>query len=171
MFRLWRGWRKLMWMVGLLGVGAATIAATAGNSDPVESKPSKVQAVTTIDGDTFRLVKNGKRIRVIGVDTPEMSGGPGGGPECGAQLATDYSRQFAANGVRLSKSSETPGKDKYGRLLRYVKSSNGKKDLGKQLLKQGLAVPAYDGLGPGPGENHAQRDRYHEIAEKKGSVC
>lgn len=67
-----------------------------------------------IDGDTIEL-STGEKVRYIGIDTPEISGGI----ECYGEDARDYNEELVlGEEVRLEKDvSET---DRYGRLLRYV---------------------------------------------------
>lgn len=66
-----------------------------------------------IDGDTIEL-SDGRRVRYIGIDTPELTQN-----ECFASEATARNRQLVeGKGVRFEKDvSET---DRYGRLPRYV---------------------------------------------------
>lgn len=70
-----------------------------------------------IDGDTFEI-EGGIKVRLIGVNTPEMNGGKTK-IECFAKEATEeLTRLLQDKRVRLEKDvSET---DKYGRLLRYT---------------------------------------------------
>ncbi|OGM60930.1 hypothetical protein A2955_03620 [Candidatus Woesebacteria bacterium RIFCSPLOWO2_01_FULL_37_19] len=67
-----------------------------------------------IDGDTI-VLENGKTLRYIGIDTPEISQGK----ECFANESTQKNKELVlGKSVRLEKDvSET---DRYGRLLRYV---------------------------------------------------
>jgi micrococcal nuclease len=79
-----------------------------------EATESEEEALVTrvIDGDTIEL-QNGKRLRYIGIDSPETGG------DCFSREATEKNRELVLNKtVRLIKDvSET---DRYGRLLRYV---------------------------------------------------
>ena len=73
-----------------------------------------IKVTRVIDGDTIEL-EGGKRVRYIGIDTPELSGTV----ECFGREAYDKNKELVeGNQVRLEKDvSET---DRYGRLLRYV---------------------------------------------------
>lgn len=90
-----------------------------------------VLATRVIDGDTIE-VEGGKRVRYIGVDTPEVG-------DCYASEATIKNREIVLNKqVRLEKDvSET---DRYGRLLRYVWV--GDKMVNEALVQQGYAQVA-----------------------------
>lgn len=91
------------------------------------------QAIVTrvVDGDTV-VLKNGQKVRYVGIDTPEHD-------ECYFDAATIANRNLVLNKkVKLVKDvSET---DKYGRLLRYVYV--GKTFVNRYLVRQGLAQVA-----------------------------
>lgn len=76
-----------------------------------------VRVARVIDGDTIELA-GGKRVRYIGIDTPEVGDGRTA-VECFAREAMEENRRLVeGKTVRLKKDvSET---DQYGRLLRYV---------------------------------------------------
>ncbi len=84
-----------------------------------------------VDGDTLRLA-NGAKVRLIGVDTPEL----GEVAEPGAAEATAFTRHFLRNGqVRLRCDRERV--DRYGRFLVYAYVDG--QMLNEALLRQGLA--------------------------------
>lgn len=94
-----------------------------------------------VDGDTLDVrLAGGKseRIRLIGIDTPELG-------ECGAAQATSTARRLAAGRPVVLKGDATQAtRDRYARLLAYV-WIGGARDLGYQLLASGLArVYVYD---------------------------
>lgn len=90
-----------------------------------------------IDGDTIEVKINGekKRVRYIGIDTPETVH-PDKPTECFGKEASDRNKELVAGKmVRLEKDvSET---DKYGRLLRYVYVDNDFINL--RLVSEGYA--------------------------------
>lgn len=88
----------------------------------------EVLVVKVIDGDTIEI-EGGKRLRYIGIDTPESA-------ECFANAATDKNKELVLEKkIRMEKDvSET---DKYGRLLRYVWVGNI--FVNDYLVKQGYA--------------------------------
>lgn len=75
------------------------------------------KVVRVIDGDTIEL-ENGKKVRYIGIDTPETVA-PNKPEGCFGQEASNKNRELVeGKEVRLEKDvNET---DRYGRLLRYV---------------------------------------------------
>lgn len=97
-----------------------------------------------IDGDTIRVIYNGKeeKVRFTGIDTPEMP--PGGIAEyCGPQA-----RKFLIDllrGKRVELVFDEELRDKYGRLLAYVyivaEDGVGKKKyfVNAELIKAGFA--------------------------------
>ena len=93
-----------------------------------------------IDGDTIAVDINGeeKRVRYIGIDTPE-TGKSSRLAECYGKEATERNRELVENKkVRLEKDiSET---DKYGRLLRYVYVED--EFINKKLVEDGFADTA-----------------------------
>ena len=93
-----------------------------------------------VDGDTLRL-ENGKKVRLIGIDTPEL--GRDGEPDA------PYAREARSALERLVLSSTNrvylqPGRerrDRHRRLLGHVYSSQGL-NMTAELLKQGLGFQA-----------------------------
>ena len=101
--------------------------------------PFDAQVVAVLDGDTVivRMPKGGEeRVRVIGVDTPEISH-DGKPRQCYSLRATSFVRRVALRRhVEL-----TPGRelrDRYGRLLAYVRVAGSRTDLEEQLLRGGF---------------------------------
>ncbi len=88
--------------------------------DELKESLSSHMVTKVIDGDTIEVDINGetKRVRYIGIDTPEI-GNSGRSDECYANEATKRNQELVSGKlVQLEKDiSET---DKYGRLLRYV---------------------------------------------------
>jgi len=126
-------------------VALAVVLVSCGSPDPVvahsaeqEMTPSERiaygpgfnvdeanRSVTkVIDGDTFDI-DTGQRIRVLGIDSCEMS--TAGGPR-----AKETAELLLSNGVSLRSEPGSPDKDRYGRLLRYVLVTGG--DFGEQMV-------------------------------------
>lgn len=83
----------------------------------LKEEGDELRVARVVDGDTIELV-NGKRVRYIGIDTPETVH-PTVGIECYGKEASNKNKELVEGKVvRLEKDvSET---DRYGRLLRYV---------------------------------------------------
>jgi endonuclease YncB( thermonuclease family) len=118
----------------LLGAGCADV-------DGGDTEPRATTAVVTrvVDGDTVEL-DNGRTVRLIGIDTPEVYGGD----ECGGAQASTYMERIATDrrvSVRTDPTQDTY--DRYGRLLAYLDA--GGRDLGEAVLRAGWArVYVYD---------------------------
>jgi endonuclease YncB( thermonuclease family) len=109
-------------------------ANTQAKTETLASKPiptETIQQATVeekflvsriIDGDTIEL-SNGKKVRYIGIDTPETVD-PRKSVQCFGKEAKEANTNLVLNKVVILKKdvSET---DKYGRLLRYVYLEDG----------------------------------------------
>lgn len=100
-----------------------------------------VSGCTVTDGDTIRC--NGERIRLLGVDTPELPGHCRQGRDCvpGDPYASTLSLESALVGtIRIKR----VGEDRYGRTLATLSSDKG--DLSCWQLENGQAAykPQWD---------------------------
>jgi endonuclease YncB( thermonuclease family) len=87
------------------------------------------------DGDTI-LLANGKKVRFLGINTPEVEG-RNKSVQAGGDLAKQWlTDKLKGKKVRLEKDIEK--KDKYGRLLAHVFTEN-KEHLNLELVRAGLA--------------------------------
>ena len=97
--------------------------------------------VWVADGDTIEL-DNGKRVRFLMIDTPELSS-----KDCQAQAALAYSAAQlpASSSVCLEYDNEAGDEDMYDRLLRYVWYRREGKvvQLNARLLRMGHAQVFY----------------------------
>jgi micrococcal nuclease len=130
----------------------ALVAASACSSDHGWAPMGNLAKVTTVtDGDTFHATYLGKdeRIRLIGIDTPEVSwyGGQGG---CYGEEAGLYARgRLAGALVRLEFDQDQ--RDRYGRLLAYV-------FLGDELINLTLLRLGYATADPVPPDTRMAPD-------------
>lgn len=92
-----------------------------------------------IDGDTFRV--GGDKIRIAGIDTPEVAARCAAEADLAAR-ATARTRELLAGGGWEMHAAGGPDRDRYGRKLRTV-TKNGR-SIGDTLVSEGLARP-YDG--------------------------
>lgn len=96
---------------------------------------------TVIDGDT--LSDNGKRLRLRGMDAPElgqMCARPSGTYDCGMVARAGLIRLSAKGSVECF--GPRGEQDRYGRTL--VTCRSGEDDLGQQMVSLGLAVAEGD---------------------------
>ena len=106
------------------GCEAVFSATTRGGASPprggacsipggARTPGANARVIRVIDGDTVELA-DGRRVRYIGIDTPELRP-----PEPLAREATEYNRRLVEGRmVRLER--DVSDTDRYGRLLRYV---------------------------------------------------
>lgn len=105
-------------------------------------------AVTrVIDGDTFE-VTGGRRVRVLGIDSCEMSTAGGREAKETAEIL------LAGSQVVLTAQPGAPDKDRYGRLLRYVMV--GSSDFGRSMV-------IYSHTGVYAGKNDASPEYVAEL--------
>lgn len=103
---------------------------------PLPDRSQQVAVRQVVDGDTLRLV-DGRSVRLIGINTPEI-GRSGRSSEPYAEAAKRRLQALIkASDGRVGLVPGIQGKDKYGRTLAHVYSSNGD-NLEAQLLSEGL---------------------------------
>ncbi len=98
------------------------------------------EVVRVVDGDTFviRTEQGEKKVRMIGVDTPETVD-PRKTVQCFGKEASAFTASILEeNAVRLEADQTQADTDIYGRLLRYVYLSNGEL-VNKMLIEEGYA--------------------------------
>lgn len=115
--------------------------ATTADETPVaaESRGKAATVERVIDGDTLEL-RNGVRVRLVQIDSPESDG------ECYGAEATEVLSAILPAGTKilLVADPKLDKVDQYGRLLRYV--FEGNKNVNLALVKRGAAsVWFYDG--------------------------
>jgi endonuclease YncB( thermonuclease family) len=118
----------LILLAALAGCGAS-----APGSASVERVAARVTRHT--DGDTLWLSGIGK-VRLIGIDTPEVYGGA----ECYGREASAFVRRLLPLGSRVRYSLGVEERDRYGRALAYVYTKDGRL-LNLTLVRRGYAEP------------------------------
>ena len=95
---------------------------------PKPSIPAAAGGLVTVvgvtDGDTIKVSLNGRteRVRVIGIDTPELAE-----RDCYAQQAASRMQSLVqSKRVRLTADPTQDNRDRYGRLLRHVWLADGR---------------------------------------------
>jgi micrococcal nuclease len=107
-----------------------------------------------VDGDTVVLRAAGKS-RLIGVDSPEVFGGP----ECFGREASAFARRHLRTGLRVRVEYDVEERDRYGRKLVYLRLPDGR-SFNEVLVAEGFAVP----LTIPPNVRHAER--FRELARR-----
>ena len=106
---------------------------TTGGFDA--SKYEKAVVKRVVDGDTL-LLANDKRVRLIGVNTPETVK-PNSPVEAYGKEASEYTKKMLT-GKTVYLEKDAGDTDKYGRLLRYVYTEDGKM-FNEVLVQEGYA--------------------------------
>ena len=140
-----------------VGAVAAAVVAVGAPTAPALAGVADVDYV--VDGDTIRL-DSGKYVRFIGIDTPEKG-------QCGYRKAKRRLDGWIGSKARLSNPKSVQDKDKYDRLLRYVRAAG--RDTGLALIRKGLARARYDGRD---GYDHHPRQKQYRRADRRSAdVC
>jgi len=114
-----------VFVVGAFLIGGAPTAVAASNVSKI------------YDGDTITM-SNGEKVRLLQIDTPELSS-----KECyGDQARTELVKLLGNSGkVKLTSDSKLDKIDKYGRSLRYV--FMGKTNINLKMVEIGAAAPYF----------------------------
>lgn len=114
------------WTIPLLGALVLVMGASGGCERTVTGRASlaadaspvtdTLRVTHVVDGDTVDL-SDGRRVRVLGIDAPEID-------ECGYREATEFARtQLLGKQVTVTPDPTQRETDDYGRVLAYVAAS------------------------------------------------
>ena len=123
----------LLFLAAALSGCAESAGERSGSIAPGERTSARVTKHT--DGDTLYLSGIGK-VRLIGVDTPEVYGGV----ECFGRRASGFVERVAPLGSRVRYRVGVEERDRYGRALAYVWLRDGR-FLNRLLVARGYAQP------------------------------
>lgn len=119
-------------VLGLLGAGLGDVPLAAGGPDG-----RRVTLERVVDGDTLKLA-DGTRVRLIGIDTPEVVH-PDLGVECYGPEASRATERLLRPGDELRLVFDVDRYDQYGRLLAYVYRAVDDLFVNARLVKRGFA--------------------------------
>lgn len=99
----------------------------------------KYLVLEVVDGDTYKIKYNGeeKKVRLIGVDTPESVHPDSSKNSEYGKTASSYVKELIENKY-VSLEFDVSQTDKYGRLLAYIYLEDGEM-LNSKLIKEGYA--------------------------------
>lgn len=124
----------------LVLLGVAIVLAGCTPAGPLD--PSTHAVAYVVDGDTLDVTDASgatQRVRVLGINTPEVAHedepAQCGGEEAAADLAAMLPE---GSTVHLVSDARADDEDRYGRLLRYVETTDGT-DVGRALIDGGRA--------------------------------
>jgi micrococcal nuclease len=101
---------------------------------PVTARGDADRVVRVVDGDTVVLAALG-RVRLIGVDTPEVHGGV----ECFGREASRVTAGLLPRGAAVRVTFDVERHDRYRRVLAYVRSDG--RFVNAELVRRGVATP------------------------------
>jgi micrococcal nuclease len=143
--RTWRVLRRTA-----IAIGLSCAVACAPGSPRSDEMPAGANAVVTaiVDGDTIDVDVGDRdeRVRLIGIDTPEVAHAAFGdrqanAAECFGEDALRYTGELLAvgSGVRLER--DAVARDDYGRLLAYVYRASDGTFVNYEIVRHGFAQP------------------------------
>src|SRR5262245_62906767 len=107
-----------------------------------EGPPSGGVVEHVVDGDTVDVLLGGRheRVRLIGIDTPEVyvTDGP---PECYGPEASAFTKQLLPAGTPVRLERDVVGRDDYGRLLAYMYLAADGRMVNEVIIAGGFAMP------------------------------
>lgn len=160
-------------MTKIVALVVACMFALSGCKDTTTIKPkpsptptsvsitySKAIVERVIDGDTFEL-RNGQRVRFIGMNATEKK------QELNRCATTKLEQLIDDKVIMLGKVSNQD-KDRYGRMLRYVKTTDHK-DVGAVMIGSGYAKAYYDSRNGY--KRHPKQSEYVQLDFKSKDIC
>ncbi len=114
------------------GLIAGALALSCGSAPRPASPPVPACVVARVaDGDTFTC-RDGRRVRLIGVDTPELAQGE---PGRRAQAAL---HRLLPEGSSVRLETDVSPRDRYGRVLAYAWT--GSRMVNEAMVREGWAM-------------------------------
>jgi micrococcal nuclease len=140
-------------MAAVFAIPSAALAQPALNAGTADAT-RVARILRVVDGDTVDLT-DGKKVRLVQIDTPEVYFTP----ECYAEQASKLTKRLLPPGtvVRLLPEPATDAVDSYGRLLRYVVRARDSLNVNIRLVAKGAAAPYF---------YHGNRGRYAAKLER-----
>lgn len=133
------------------------VASCGMPTPPSMCGPATATVTRAVDGDTLEL-SDGKKVRLLLVDTPETTSGK---MDCYGQQAAQFtSDKVTGKTVQLSY-DEAGCTDRYGRTLAYVKVDGV--ELNRTLVEQGFACTLY--VSPAGGSRKDEFETYESQAK------
>jgi micrococcal nuclease len=122
-------------LVVIVGVALLVMVVPASTTAAADERRATLARV--VDGDTLQL-RDGTRVRLIGIDTPETVH-PDFGDECYGPEASRYTEHLLHPGDGLRLVFDVDRYDRYGRLLAYVYRAADDLFVNARIVGQGYA--------------------------------
>jgi len=130
----------------ILGALGATVPVAARNAPAIASYDDVATHCRVVDGDTLRCDTG--RIRLLGIDAPELPGHCAQGRHCAPGdpfASTESLRMAMGDGTTLR--IRTIGTDRYGRVLALVLGQAGDLSCWQLAHRQAIYKPQWDNEG------------------------
>src|SRR5215207_4425687 len=109
---------------------------------PTAAATDQATVEHVVDGDTIdvRIGDRLERVRLLGIDTPEVyvDRGP---PDCFGPEASAFTKTLLPGGTAVRLERDVVGRDDYGRLLAYVYLAADGSLVNETIVRQGFARP------------------------------
>lgn len=123
----------LLLAIGAIAIGVTVFSSERGSSSPWSPlRTEKARVVHVNDGDTItvRLLddphQEKERVRLIGLDVPETDDSRPAYKRLGLEARAFAVAALEGRVVTLERDAVTENRDKFGRLLRYVVTADGR---------------------------------------------
>ncbi len=125
-----------MLLLPLAMVVSACVLTVPGANTVSPANRSIVSEVSrVVDGDTLYVKDLEERVRLIGIDTPEVEPGI----ECYGLEASDHLRELVPPGTRIEVVFDVERFDRYGRNLGYLYRLSDRLFINLQMVSDGYA--------------------------------
>jgi micrococcal nuclease len=117
-------------LAGLL-VGGLALHSCESAPGPASLPPASCVVARVVDGDTFSC-RDGRKVRLLGIDTPELGQGEPG------RQAHAALRHLLPLGTTVRLERDVSSRDRFGRELAYIWT--GARMVNESLVRQGWAM-------------------------------
>jgi len=127
---------------GRLLVATAIFVALSACTSSDNSSPDVASVTRVVDGDTVALAftNTEETVRLIGIDTPETVK-PNSPVECFGPEASERTKTLLPAGTKVRVERDIEARDRYGRLLAYLRRVDDGLFVNKSLVIDGFATP------------------------------
>jgi len=139
-------WGPLLLVGGCTGEVSVPDTASPTATPTVVVPNATVDAI--VDGDTIdvRVGDRTERVRMIGIDTPEVAhpstgSRPANPAECFGDRAEQYTAALLAAGTPVRLERDIVARDDYGRLLAYIYRASDGIFVNYEIVRHGYAQP------------------------------
>jgi micrococcal nuclease len=128
----------------LLTAACGRASATVPTTAPLGVMAANATIEYVVDGDTVDVIigDQQERVRLIGIDTPEIAHqGQPEPAECFGDEATTFTKSLVPVGTPVRLERDIVARDDYGRLLGYLYRASDGVFVNYEIVRQGYAQP------------------------------